>query len=165
MTANGFAVVLLLIALIFAGMGWRMLKTDKENSRLAVASAAWATAAGQIETVRIDTSYDNVSNTEIVQDTYVPKVDYSYTVEGKQYVGTRINFVRQHYARENKAKAVVANYTMGAAVMIAYDPADPQNSVLDRSTKPPAIGFWTGLSFLMAVIVAGLGVGMFFIPN
>lgn len=169
MTASiGFALFLLLMALILVGIGWWMLKGDKENSRLAVASASWSTVTGQIETVRIDQqeakSFDKNSNTEISNISYVPKVDYRYTAKGQQYVGTRINFLRPYYASEKKAKAVVANYTAGASVTIAYDPADPQNSVLDRNTKPPVMGFWTVFVFLMAVIVAALGVGMFFIP-
>lgn len=169
MTGNvGFAAFLLLMALILAGIGWRMLSGDKANSHLAVASAAWATAAGQIGTVRIDQeeakSFDRNSNTEIVNISYVPKVDYSYTVAGQQYAGTRINFLRPHYASEKKAKEVVANYATGAAVTVAYDPVDPQNSVLDRNTKPPTIGFWTVFIFVIAVIVAGLGIAMLFIP-
>jgi len=44
--------------------------------------------------------------------------------------------------------------------VVAYDPANPQNSVLDRTAKPPAITFWTGVLFVFAAIVLALAVVM-----
>ena len=160
MSANiGFGLFLFAMALILAVMGWRMLKTDKENVRLFGVSAAWPTVTGQIGSVRLDEKRQDEG-----PDSFEPKIDYTYAVADRQYAGTRISFTRLVFSSEKKARAVIANYAVGAATMVSYDPADPQNSVLDRSAKPPKMGFWTGFIFVMAAIVAALGVGMLNIP-
>jgi hypothetical protein len=168
MTANiTFGLFLLASAAGLAVIAWRMLKADKANVRLSAASAAWPTVPGLVGAVRVDEqsqrSYDSETNSDTVTTTYEPKVDYTYAVAGRDYAGTRINFARLQFSSEKKARAVIANYATGATVTVAYDPADPQNSVLDRTTKPPAVSFWTGFIFVMAAVVAALGVVMLFI--
>ena len=147
------------MALILAvAAGW-YLKGDRENVRLFAASAAWPTVAGQIGSVQIvETGSSEDSNSWCE-----PKVDYTYTVAGREYAGTRIKFSRLKNVSNKTARAVIANYAVGATV-VAYDPANPQNSVLDRTAKPPRISFWTGLIFAIAAIVAALGVGMLNLP-
>jgi hypothetical protein len=163
MTANiGFGLFLFAMALILAGTAWRMLKADKENVRLAAVSAAWPTVTGQISSVRIDEGRQ--SSDDDGSSSFEPKIDYAYTVADRQYAGTRINFTRLHFASKKKAQAVIANYAVGAAATVAYDPADPQNSVLDRTVKPPGVSFWTAFIFAAAAIVAMLGVVMLSIP-
>jgi hypothetical protein len=144
----GFALFLFAMALILAAMGWWMLKADKENVRLSAASATWPTVTGQIGSARVH---------ELSNNSFEPKIDYTYTVADLEYAGTRINFTRLQFASEKRAKAVIANYAAGAAATVAYDPANPQNSVLDRSVKPPSISFWTGFIFAAAAVVAALG--------
>ena len=56
----------------------------------------------------------------------------------------------------SRCKLVVA----GSTVPVAYDPADPQNSVLDRASKPPKVSFWTAFIAFAAVIVAMLAIVM-----
>jgi Protein of unknown function (DUF3592) len=80
-------------------------------------------------------------------------------VADREYAGTRIKFSRLKHVSNKTARAVIANYAVGATV-VAYDPANPQNSVLDRTAKPPAIAFWTGVMFVFAAIVLVLAVVM-----
>ena len=151
----GFGLLLLAVALILAvAAGW-YLKGDRENVRLFAASAAWPTVAGQIGSVQIvETGSSEDSNSWCE-----PKVDYTYTVAGREYAGTRIKFSRLKNVSNKTARAVTANYAVGATV-VAYDPAHPQYSVLDRTAKPPAITFWTGVLFVFAAIVLALAVVM-----
>jgi hypothetical protein len=170
MTANlAFGIFLLGMAIVLAVMAWRMARADKENARLWQVSAAWATIAGVIRSSRVDeqrsTSYDPNLSTENVTSTYEPKVEYSYAIGGRDYTGSRISFARLHFASEKKAKAIAEGYAIGSTVTIAYDPADPQNSVLDRASKPPKISFWTGFVGVAAVIVVILAVIMLQLPS
>ena len=128
---------------------------DRENVRLFGANAVWPTVTGQIGSVQIvETGSSEDSNSWCE-----PKVDYTYTVAGREYAGTRIKFSRLKNVSNKTARAVTANYAVGATV-VAYDPAHPQYSVLDRTAKPPAITFWTGVLFVFAAIVLALAVVM-----
>jgi Protein of unknown function (DUF3592) len=128
---------------LVAAMAWVRLKVDKENVRLSAASGTWPTVTGQIASVRIDHHRPDEANSS-----FEPKIDYTYMVADRKYAGTRINFTRLDFARQKMASAVIADYAVGAAAMVAYDPVDPQNSVLDRSVNPPGISFWTIIFFL-----------------
>ena len=150
-----FGLFLLAVTLILAAAAGWYLKGDKENVRLFGASAVWPTVTGQIGSVQIvETGSSEDSNSWCE-----PKVDYTYTVAGREYAGTRIKFSRLKNVSNKTARAVTANYAFGATV-VAYDPANPQYSVLDRTAKPPAITFWTGVLFVFAAIVLALAVVM-----
>ncbi len=156
MTANiGFALFLFAMALILAAMAWRMRKTDRENAGLFAASANWPTVSGTISSAMISSGGAGESGS-----TFEPKVDFTYSVADREYAGNRISFGRLRFVSEQKARAVLANYPVGSAATVAYDPGDPKNSILDRSTAPPAISFWTIFVLVMAAIVAALGVVM-----
>lgn len=159
-----FGLFLFVMALILAVMAWRMIKADRRNARLSIDAATWPVVTGQIVSARIDeirsSSYDSNSNTDVENKSFEPKVDYTYTVADRHYEGKRINFSRLHFVREKRAHAVIANYTVGSTVSVAYNPADPQNSVLDRTTKPPKISFWALFMAIGAAVVAVLGVVM-----
>ena len=150
-----FGLFLLAVTLILAAAAGWYLKGDKENVRLFGVSAVWPTVTGQIGSVQIvETGSSEDSNSWCE-----PKVDYTYTVAGREYAGTRIKFSRLKHVSNKTARAVIANYAVGATV-VAYDPANPQYSVLDRTAKPPAITFWTGVLFVFAAIVLALAVVM-----
>src|SRR5664280_2310357 len=147
------------MALILAAAAGWYLKGDRENVRLFGASAAWPTVAGQIGSVQIVETGSSEDSNSYSNSWCEPKVDYTYTVTGRKYAGTRIKFSRLKNVSNKTARAVIANYAVGATV-VAYDPANPQNSVLDRTAKPRAITFWTGVLFVFAAIVLALAVVM-----
>ena len=87
--------------------------------------------------------------------TYRAKVEYQYTVEGTTYEGDRVSFAgRVSTNNEADALEVIATYREGSKVAVYYDPADPEEAVLE-----PGL---TGMVFLFPVIggvflVIGLG--------
>jgi hypothetical protein len=169
MSANiGFGLFILLLAAFSAFMAWRRLNADKLNAKLSADSINWPTAPGQIMDVRIDQQrtmmVSNSSDTTSETIRYQPKVDYLYTVGGQQYQGSRINFTIMDFSFENRARKAIENYKVGATLPVAYDPADPQNSVLDRDTKPRTVNISTIVLFVLSGVVALIGVAMFFIP-
>jgi hypothetical protein len=168
MSANlAFALFLFAMAAVLGTMTWRMLMADKLNLVLSEASATWPSITGRIVATSVNRNVARWRNTDTYTDqentTFEPKVDYSYVIGGREYAGTRISFARIHFARESKANAVVAKYLVGTSTVVAYDPEDPQNSVLDRDTKPSRVSFWTAFMGVATVILAMLGVAMLFI--
>ena len=166
-TNIGVAVFTLAMAIVCAVVAWWMMLTHKKNMQLFKASAAWPTVTGVIDAaaveVHTDTTFDS-DNNQIETNHYEPKVAYRYTVGGRELAGSRINFAPHHFASEKKAKAVIAPYAVGASVVVAYDPADSRNSVLDRETRPSkvslgAITFWVSAAILLVVGLVLLAVG------
>ena len=172
MTAEiGFGIFILVMAAVLAWFAWKRLLIDTTNARLSRESAGWPTTPSELTSVRIDvqrsTSWDSNSNTNVETIRYYPRIDYSYTVGGEQYAGTRINFNNLDFGlgSEKKAKKIIGNHTVGSAVSIAYDPSDPRNSVLDRITSPRTVNISTIIYFLAALFLAAMGVIMFFVKT
>lgn len=63
---------------------------------------------------------------------------YGYAVDGRTYEGERSAFATVLYDDRQAAERDLERLPVGSAIEVFYDPADPQQSVLDRS--PPGFG-------------------------
>ncbi|MCU0864074.1 MAG: DUF3592 domain-containing protein [Planctomycetes bacterium] len=63
---------------------------------------------------------------------------YSYAVAGRTYEGDRRAFETSLYDDRQEAERDLERLPVGSAIEVFYDPADPTQSVLDRS--PPGFG-------------------------
>jgi Protein of unknown function (DUF3592) len=132
--------VLFLLASAF--VGWACLK----NVNLALASSSWEKAAGSI--VRSELQNLSVGPKE----NYRALVEYTYTVGGAIYRGTRIRFADTTGSSEAAQSALVAQYPAGAAVDVYYDPKHPGEAVLENGGGLRVYGL-----LLPPVILAGIG--------
>lgn len=163
-----FALVMLGLALVVGLLGVFFLRRDGKNFALSMASASWPTVSGLIKSASVkmthhrasDTKDENGNVTEVGETTYryEPRVTYGYSVAGKDYTGTRINFVPQTFSSDDDARQLIAAYAIGFAADVAYDPADPKTCVLDRLQKAPKTAISTYLVFALAVVLAVAGV-------
>jgi hypothetical protein len=99
------------------------------------ATKGWPTADGVITSSRLETNTiqtKDIAGYMRYRESRVPKVSYTYTVDGKQLEGSRIT--REPRA-DDHGDAVVAQYSVGKAVKVYYDPKDPASSVLERKTS------------------------------
>jgi hypothetical protein len=110
----------------------------------AFASAGWPATEGRILATSIDSRPSRRSGF-----TYELVLSYSYTVDGREYTGDRIDFIdgvqakaREELERERQRYGFVD----GETVMVHYDPADPARSVLWPGFDPRRAG---GLGFLV----------------
>jgi hypothetical protein len=85
--------------------------------------------------------------------TYRVEVRYVYTVTGQTYGGVRYNFSLVSTGGQANKASVVESLRPGATIPCFYDPANPSQSVIDRS---PFSDMWFGL---MALPFFALGVG------
>jgi|SRR5581483_2857739 hypothetical protein len=114
----------------------------------------WWSADGVIVTSYISAERDeeNVKSTKIF---YVPNVSYTYFVQGKQQLATRLHFgARQKRTQRDAAEKDLAPYPVGARVTVYYNPDNPQDAVL-QIAAPAArrLGF-SALGALAACVVA-----------
>ena len=65
---------------------------------------------------------------------YVPYVKYQYEVGGKSYQNDRISFAPKGETRRG-ARLALAHYFEQSAVLVYYNPANPQFAVLDPKSR------------------------------
>ena len=112
-------------------------------------SAAWPTTPGTITEAKVATRHATTGN-NAPRITYVPSVRYTYRVDGAPYQGNRIQIVSRSFDNRGKADVRVDRYRRNKAVVVHYDPENPNRSVLQ-----PGMGAGNYLPFLMGGVLLG----------
>ena len=93
----------------------------------------------------------NIISTSIYEDTagdeirYRPQVAYWYSVDGQPRRGDRITFGSPDQSSAEKAKKLLKRYEGRDSVKVFYDPASPDEAVLERAL---AFATWMGLTLV-----------------
>ncbi len=103
-----------------------------QDTRSAFKSAAWPYVSGQVITSDVSESSDDDGTT------YSANIQYTYTVNDREYTGSRVSHGDIGTSDSRDAAKIVARYPAQKTVSIYYDPADPSQAVLET-------GFTTGL--------------------
>ncbi|HSY53977.1 MAG TPA: DUF3592 domain-containing protein [Opitutaceae bacterium] len=85
-------------------------------------------------------------------DTYGPAVEYEYVSNGRKLTGNNISFGVTGASESNHGFAddYVAKYPAGKAINVFFDPANPQESVLERGASGKTyISLGIGLIFVI----------------
>ena len=115
-------------------------------------AAAWSTAVGRI--VKSGTAAQrHRSAGEATTVKTVPAVEYEFSVGGRKVQGNRIGIGEDSGGADTEA--TLRRYTVGAAVTVYYDPANPKNCVLERGV-PEGVG--KGLLIIVGFVIAFVGV-------
>ncbi|MBI1921193.1 MAG: DUF3592 domain-containing protein [Geobacter sp.] len=79
---------------------------------------------------------------------YVPEVNYTFTVEGREYTGDTIS-VRGVGSRLKDVQQIIAKYPVESQVIVFYNPKDPTDSLLEPGADASsALPFIVGVVFL-----------------
>src|SRR5215469_3921833 len=117
-------------------------------------SASWPATTGTI----IKTNLVHASGRH--NDGYVPGLQYKYEVDGRIYVGTRIDFHTQDsvHAKET-AESWLYKYPRGSTVRVYYDPKNPNITILEPGIKPEQRWlFYPGLAYIIGMSMAFVAV-------
>lgn len=119
-------------------IGVLMIFHGTSNWRAGRASANWPVAPGA------------------VTQSYLRKVksrhtiSYSYTVDGREYTGTRKQFGQS----ARRTIADLRDVKTGDAVKVHYNPKDPAQSTLKTGAHPNVYFFWVlGLTFTIGPVI------------
>jgi len=106
-----------------------MVLADQERvgSALSAESLGWPEASGRVTAARLTSSYSRTSGR-----CYHARIRYRYSVSGKDFVGTEINYASD--CGETVARELLRRYPVGADVGVHYRPADPSVAVLEPGT-------------------------------
>jgi hypothetical protein len=141
-----------LAALVFLSIGLVLLSKAIHYRRLAAAAAEWPTAEGTMIAADI---IKRTSKSDDEFDSYLPKVRYTYAVNGVGYEGDiiRIGLEDLGYVREKQARDHLARYPVGATIAVRHDPQKPDIAVLEVGQVGAARYLFAG------TLLAGVGIG------
>lgn len=132
--------ILALVSAILIAIGWF-------NHRRAQAALAWPMAPGQVLASGI--GQENGENGV----TYFPQVSYAYNVNGQTFQNQRIVFGGGQTGNPAPAEKMAARYPAGSSVSVYFNPANPQDAVLER--RSGSTGLLVGLG--VALLIGGCG--------
>lgn len=137
-------ILLPMVVLVVGAVAAKMLEVRRASS--------WSTAVGRI--VKSGTAADHHRFAgEATTVKTMPAVEYEFSVAGRKVRGNRISIGEDSGGANTEA--TLSRYTVGAAVTVYYDPANPKNCVLERSV-PEGVG--KGLAILVGFVIVFVGI-------
>jgi len=113
----------------------------------------WPSTMGRVIDSRVvHGGYD----TDKMRRNYVQHVEYEYTVGGVTYRNDQIApGPRQAHPRRYQARNAANRYPIGATVTVFYNPANPQEAVLEQGTAATTVILIIGIALLGAAACLG----------
>ena len=68
---------------------------------------------------------------------FIPMVNYSYDVNGKQFTNVVVHIPRKYYKTKEEASAVSSKYKVDSEYQVTYNPSDPAVSLLEPAIQDP----------------------------
>ncbi len=138
LVTGGIGLTFALVAAILIGIGWI-------NHRRAQASQQWPMVLGRVTGARVEANPSDDGG-----PTYSPTIRYAYDVGGRMYTNARLAFGGvTNDSNPAVAQRAVARYPAGAIVQVYYNPANPQDAVLERRAGISRFMFGLGGVFLV----------------
>ncbi len=152
---GGLGVLLILV-------GYYLYRLRLRDHAHAVAALAWPRARGRITASSVGTVQEASANVDdpLPNTFYVPEITFAYEVSGATYQGARVSYADPKQTNKKKVADLVARYPAGAEVQVAYDPANPAESVLEPGTAGTS-PFSFNVIFLFAAGAVCLVVGIY----
>lgn len=150
------SVILLILGVIFLGIGALFLFLTIRARQKAKTSQGWPTAQGTVLSVEIQehSSYDEEHHHTSVN--YEPIVQYQYTASGQQYTNKRIAFGATSFDRSTAQKKA-SQYAAGMAVTVHYNSNKPAESVLETSASGSTLFMVVGILFAVIGLMGCCG--------
>lgn len=127
--------------------GWRRQQSVK-------ASMSWPYVQGRVIAASVRQVVERGDADSRDTTKYVPLVQYEYQVGGTTFQGNRLAFQEKSYSSNKKAFALVAAYAAGSPVWVFFDPANPQNAVLERKAHGNNIILVVGGVLVLAAVAS-----------
>lgn len=117
-----------LVILSGLGLWWHAWKLHQESERIPL----WPSVEGQILASKVDTFSDRDGTIE--HRRYQARVSYSYWVKKVNFRGQRVGLDSVSTSDSADAERIVRRFPVGTKVPVYYDPTDPNQAVLDKSS-------------------------------
>ena len=103
---------------------------------------SWPSVEGQIVSVGIKTQLPGSTGPAYTKEQrdrlreYYPQIDYRWNINDIEYAGFRYRLGETHekYDSRQEARAAAKKFKQGESISVYYDPEDPSQAVLDKTT-------------------------------
>ena len=119
-------------------------------------SRSWPVVEGRVTASSIESKRGNKHNHKPSKTQYVPRVSYTYDVNGTTYTSSRIRTVTTTSNVRALAEGDLAAYPKGGLVKVHYNPTDPSQALLDTSISWACFAMFGGGLALFFLARAGL---------
>jgi len=111
----------------FVLVGWWLWNTAKKRDAVRKSALSWQTTTGRVLKSRVEVSGGETTSV-------TARVHYAYDVNGRAYQSDQIQAGDKIMAIGSSANAyaTIDRYPEGAIVTVYYNPANPQESALER---------------------------------
>jgi hypothetical protein len=149
------------LGVFFILMGFWLYRRGASNHATAEAALNWPRAWARVTASSIGVTTETGTGPEVSVDTtyYVPQVSFAYEVGGTSYQGSRISYAERKSIFKKKIVDLIAKYPVGAELDVAYDPANPAESVIELGAKGTS-PFSFNVVFLFAAGVVSIVAGI-----
>jgi hypothetical protein len=148
---NVFLVVGFGVALLFGWFGVKIFLSYQHTKQKLADSQFWQEGEASVVSAEVERIVRRDEDSRTV--TFLPRVAYTYAVEGQDYQGDQIGFGKLEFSASRKAKAIMGNYTEGEKVSVFYNPLDPHEAVLERTIFRASSYLISALIFILIMLV------------
>jgi hypothetical protein len=149
-TALGFLGSLVLLGLFLLALAGKSALEHRRQS-------SWRTTPGLVTVSELKT-LSGVNGKGERNERFFASVQYTYTVDGQQYVGKAVRrFWKQRqdeFLTDYDAQRVVKRYPAGESVTVYYNPESPEEAMLQR-------GVWRGTLALVLLGIAAVAFAVY----
>ena len=146
-----FLVVGFGVALLFGLFGVKIFLSYQHTKQKLADSQFWPEGEAKVVAAEVERIVRRDEDSRTI--TFLPRVAYTYSVEGLEYHGDQIGFGKFEFSAANKADAIVDHFPVGHTVKVFYNPLDPKESVLERTIYRPSSYFISGIIFILVMLV------------
>jgi heme/copper-type cytochrome/quinol oxidase subunit 2 len=150
----------LLITVVFFGIGVLLFFIAHNKRKKAKAAQTWPSVPGQVVESRIE-QFQKQDENDKWYTAWRPQIVYNYAVSSRPFQG---NLTSSGYSRQ-QAEQTVARYPVGCQMPVFYNPLNPAEAMLERTSATGYIFMYilagvfilvSGLAFLMAIAFMAL---------
>ncbi len=138
---------LIITSLIFLAAGVFCFFMWKSSAKEYKSSKNWPSVSGTIIKSSIIQKREWDSKKKKYKNTFYPNLQYTYGVNGVNYVGSRITFSDYASNSRKAIRKILRKYPNGAQVKVYYNPKNPAKSVLEKR-----LGIGGYMLFLVSVM-------------
>ncbi|MBW6467156.1 MAG: DUF3592 domain-containing protein [Brevefilum sp.] len=148
---NLFLVVGFGVALLFGWFAVKIFLSYQHTKQKLADSQFWQEGEASILAAEVERIVRRDEDSRTV--TFLPRVSYTYAVEGQEFHGEQIGFGKFEFSAAKKANAIVENHPVGENVQVFYNPLDPQEAVLERTIYRSSSYLVSGVILILVMLV------------
>jgi Protein of unknown function (DUF3592) len=147
-----FPLLFLLVGLILLAIGARQIYQGQQSEH-------WPTVTGKIAVAELGKHIDRDSDNTTSSTTYSADISYDYLVDDVAYVNSAVHFGSLNSSDPSVARRLLQRYPVGKQVTVYYNPARPQQAVLEPGIQGST---WVlpGLGLIFSLVGSGLTWGL-----